>query len=53
MRSNAVAEALGEKWPGGPVYGKDAAPNTYIISHAGHILATIATGWCGSYTKKG
>jgi carotenoid cleavage dioxygenase-like enzyme len=53
VRSKAVAEALGEKWPGGPVHGKDAAPNTYIISHAGHILATIATGWCVSYTKKG
>jgi carotenoid cleavage dioxygenase-like enzyme len=44
VRSKAVAEALGENWPGGPVHQKDAAPNTHIISHAGHILATIESG---------
>jgi carotenoid cleavage dioxygenase-like enzyme len=33
VRSNAVANVLGEKWPAGPVHGKDFAANTHIISH--------------------
>ncbi|HEX8893328.1 MAG TPA: carotenoid oxygenase family protein [Terriglobales bacterium] len=44
VRSKVVAEALRERWPGGPVHGKDAAPNTHIILHSGRILATIESG---------
>jgi carotenoid cleavage dioxygenase-like enzyme len=44
VRSNAVANVLGEKWPAGPVHGKDFAANTHIIFHAGHNLATLESG---------
>ena len=44
VRSHAVADALGEKWPAGPIHGKDFAANTHIISHAGHNLATLESG---------
>ena len=42
VRSRAVAQALGETWPGGPVHdGMDFAANTHIISHCGRTLATV------------
>lgn len=45
VRSQAVAAALGEPWPGGPVHaGMDTAPNTHVIAHAGRILATVESG---------
>ena len=45
VRSKAVAEALGEKWPAGPVHaGMDFAANTHIIAHAGRTLATVEAG---------
>jgi carotenoid cleavage dioxygenase-like enzyme len=45
VRSKAVAEALDETWPGGPVHaGMDSAPNTHVISHAGRILAAVESG---------
>ena len=45
VRSKAVAEALGEKWPAGPVHeGMDFAANTHVIRHAGRILATVEAG---------
>ena len=45
VRSQAVAEALGEKWPGGPVHeDMDFAANTHIIAHGGRILATVEAG---------
>ncbi|MGD0937826.1 MAG: carotenoid oxygenase family protein [Streptosporangiaceae bacterium] len=45
VRSQAVAEKLGEKWPGGPVHeNMDFAANTHIIRHAGRILATVEAG---------
>ena len=45
VRSQAVAEALGETWPAGPVHARmDFAANTHIISHAGRTLATVEAG---------
>ena len=45
VRSRAVAQALGETWPGGPVHdGMDFAANTHIISHCGRTLATVEAG---------
>ena len=45
VRSRAVAGALGEKWPVGPVHeNMDFAANTHIIRHAGRILATVEAG---------
>ncbi|MEY9926769.1 carotenoid cleavage dioxygenase-like enzyme [Catenulispora sp. GP43] len=45
VRSREVATTLGEPWPGGPVHaGKDAAPNTHVLRHAGRILATMEAG---------
>ncbi|OLE20272.1 MAG: carotenoid oxygenase [Catenulispora sp. 13_1_20CM_3_70_7] len=45
VRSREVAAALGEPWPAGPVHaGKDAAPNTHVLRHAGRILATAEAG---------
>jgi len=45
VRSRAVAGALGEKWPAGPIHEKmDFAANTHIIRHAGRILATVEAG---------
>ena len=45
VRSNAVAAALGEKWPAGPVHaGMDFAANTHIIANAGRTLATVESG---------
>src|SRR4051794_1339717 len=36
VRSEGVADALHEPWPGGPVHGGfDFAPNTNVIGHAG------------------
>ncbi len=40
--SQALAEAMDEKWPGGPIHnGMDFAANTHIIGHAGRYLATV------------
>jgi carotenoid cleavage dioxygenase-like enzyme len=45
VRSRHVAEALGEKWPGGPVHaGMDFAANTHVIAHGGRTLATVEAG---------
>jgi len=45
VRSQAVAAARGEKWPGGPVHeNMDFAANTHIIAHAGRALATVEAG---------
>ncbi|MDX6740862.1 carotenoid oxygenase family protein [Actinocorallia sp. A-T 12471] len=45
VRSQQVAQQLGEKWPGGPVFdGLDFAANTHIIRHAGKLLATVESG---------
>ena len=45
VRSKAVAEALGEKWPAGPVHeNMDFAANTHIVAHAGRTLATVEAG---------
>jgi len=45
VRSQALAEATDEKWPGGPVHaGMDFAANTHIIAHAGRYLATVEAG---------
>jgi carotenoid cleavage dioxygenase-like enzyme len=45
VRSRPVAEALGERWPGGPVHaGMDFAANTHVIAHAGRTLATVEAG---------
>jgi carotenoid cleavage dioxygenase-like enzyme len=45
VRSKAVAEKLGEKWPAGPVHSDmDFAANTHIIAHAGRTLATVEAG---------
>ena len=45
VRSRRVAEALGGKWPGGPVHDDtDFAANTHIIRHAGRLLATVEAG---------
>ena len=45
VRSQALAEAMDEKWPGGPVHADmDFAANTHIIAHAGRYLATVEAG---------
>src|SRR5271165_5162717 len=45
VRSQSVAESLGETWPAGPVHaGMDFAANTHVISHAGRTLATVEAG---------
>jgi carotenoid cleavage dioxygenase-like enzyme len=45
VRSRQVAEALGERWAGGPVHaGMDFAANTHVIAHAGRTLATVEGG---------
>jgi carotenoid cleavage dioxygenase-like enzyme len=45
VRSKAVAQARGEKWPAGPVHeNMDFAANTHIIRHGGRILATVEAG---------
>ncbi len=45
VRSKAVAESLGEQWKSGPIHnGMDSAPNTHIISYAGHTLALVEAG---------
>ncbi|HEX2744643.1 MAG TPA: carotenoid oxygenase family protein [Streptosporangiaceae bacterium] len=45
VRSRQLAEALGEKWPAGPVHADmDFAANTHIIAHAGRFLATVEAG---------
>ena len=45
VRSRQLAEALGEKWPAGPVHADmDFAANTHIIAHAGRYLATVEAG---------
>ena len=47
VRSRLLAEALGEKWPDGPVHAEmDFAANTHIIAHAGRFLATVEAGPC-------
>jgi len=45
VRSEAVAEAHGEHWAGGPVHENfDFAANTHIVSHGGRTLATVEAG---------
>jgi carotenoid cleavage dioxygenase len=45
VRSKAVAAALGEQWPGGPVHeNMDFAANTHVIAHGGRTLATVEAG---------
>jgi carotenoid cleavage dioxygenase len=45
VRSKAVAAALGETWPAGPVHDNaDFAANTHVLAHAGRILATVEAG---------
>jgi carotenoid cleavage dioxygenase-like enzyme len=45
VRSQPLAEAMDEKWPGGPVHADmDFAANTHIIAHAGRYLATVEAG---------
>jgi carotenoid cleavage dioxygenase len=45
VRSQHVAEALGEDWPAGPHHdGTDFAANTHVLAHAGRILATVEAG---------
>jgi carotenoid cleavage dioxygenase len=45
VRSRQVAEALGERWAGGPVHaGMDFAANTHVLAHAGRTLATVEAG---------
>ncbi len=45
VRSRQLAEALGERWPAGPVHADmDFAANTHIIAHAGRLLATVEAG---------
>jgi carotenoid cleavage oxygenase len=45
VRSAAIAQALGETWPGGPSGGGfDFASNTNIIGHAGKTLAITEAG---------
>jgi carotenoid cleavage dioxygenase-like enzyme len=45
VRSQQLAEAMDEKWPGGPFRGEmDFAANTHIIAHAGRYLATVEAG---------
>ena len=45
VRSRLLAAAFGEPWSEGPVHdGRDFAANTHIISHGGHLLATVEAG---------
>lgn len=44
VRSEAVAAAHYQQWPGGPVHGLDFPANTHVISHAGRTLATVEAG---------
>jgi carotenoid cleavage dioxygenase len=45
VRSQPVAEHLGEEWPGGPVHaGMDTAANTNVVQHAGRTLAIVEAG---------
>jgi len=45
VRSQQLAEAMDEEWPGGPVRNNmDFAANTHIIAHAGRYLATVEAG---------
>jgi len=45
VRSEAVANALGEPWAGGPVLnGFDFASNTNVIGHAGRTFAIVEAG---------
>ncbi len=45
VRSQAVAQEHGEKWPAGPVHDNmDFAANTHIIFHGGRTLATVEAG---------
>jgi carotenoid cleavage dioxygenase len=45
VRSQAVAEHLGETWPSGPVHAEmDFAANTNLIQHAGRTLAIVEAG---------
>jgi carotenoid cleavage dioxygenase-like enzyme len=45
VRSQAVAETLGEKWAAGPVHsGTDFAANTHVIALGGRTLATVESG---------
>ena len=45
VRSQALAEAMDETWPAGPVHDDmDFAANTHIIAHAGRYLATVEAG---------
>ena len=45
VRSQNVAEHLGETWPGGPVHGgMDFAANTNVVGHAGRTLAIVEAG---------
>ncbi|MCW2948023.1 MAG: 9-cis-epoxycarotenoid dioxygenase [Actinoallomurus sp.] len=45
VRSESVAQRLGEEWPGGPTFeGFDFAPNTHVIGHAGSTFALVEGG---------
>jgi len=45
VRSQRLAESLGEKWPSGPVHDTmDFAANTHVIAHSGRTLATVEAG---------
>src|SRR5258706_15630914 len=45
VRSEAVAEALGEQWPSGPVHADmDFSSNTNVIGHAGRTFAIVEAG---------
>ena len=45
VRSQRLAESLGEKWPSGPVHDNmDFAANTHVIAHSGRTLATVEAG---------
>ena len=45
VRSEAVAQALGEQWPSGPVHADmDFSSNTNVIGHAGRTFAIVEAG---------
>jgi carotenoid cleavage dioxygenase len=45
VRNQAVAEALGETWAGGPTHGgMDFAANTNVVGHAGRTFAIVEAG---------
>ncbi|MGP4023434.1 carotenoid oxygenase family protein [Actinomadura sp. 3N407] len=45
VRSQKVAELLGEPWPAGPIVEDfDMAPNTHVIEHNGDTLALVEAG---------